>query len=969
MLIEIERERKRQHMLMVRNMDLHRKLEEREKRREEMMAEKRLQQEKKLQKKRLEMELLKELKKPVDDMRLKDLKDLPTLNRIPGLKLPAKAFSEILMVFEFLNNFGETLGFDMDSLPTLNSMQLALLNMEEASEEELINILQHLLVCAIEDPGLPGNSPVATVMGQKLKDVQINSFNLSEVLRLYFKAFVEHGPSSGPEVKIYRCLERNKPFLSLPPTIKAEILAFLSNELLCNQAIVKQLEENIETVATLRKDKWIVDCDLRRFKGIKTKREKKAEEEAEKEKLKEQTKEGEETSATDSKPNKKEEVKEEEDFVKKIDYESDRESGGEEENVPSLLNDQDEEPEMSNEEVDKKVDKLSRQCTLVTNKLNKAVNVVRVTCLGQDRFRRRFWVLPATGGVFVEGMESGEPDELQNNEPGDEEDEEEEETKMMETVKKEKSTASNSINGDSITMNGVSEVDSEQNSQMEVKSEDSQTKPDKRNGFESTTDTPLVATGVFDGKEANGDKSPPHASQGLPFPLINTPKKSDGKPWFSLLPREPCSRTILKIPSKHEQSPINGEVDSQDSKSMDTRTIDTETTVDQTPKTIQDIFIHLNSGGSIDASILASMEELGDVCPSLQKKLAQQREEQHEEPKKIPPDHQYGWWVTDSNQLKGLMDLLHERGVRERSLVKHIQKYLPYITTKCKTNAAEFDVTELDRKIYEQCSYGAPRDTGRYSKEVALRIDVSVIEEIEALEDKISSSSMQVRGWKPSLKIVNDPNISFKRKLASLVEDDDDNSVVANGVGEDYSEDEEDEDEEDEEENGDEVDTLCFAKERLLCTEAMIERRYLKPPLGFKSNTIVVSSGSTDEVAENAADENAPSGLLRWRDAVRECSTTAQLALLVNFLESCIAWDKSIMRAVSIFKDIEIEFHGIVLNRVASSVRVERTKPSYYFATDVTKDITCTASNLRWKRFPMVTGSVLSVRTRYVFVD
>ena len=79
----------------------------------------------------------------------------------------------------------------------------------------------------------------------------------------------------------------------------------------------------------------------------------------------------------------------------------------------------------------------------------------------------------------------------------------------------------------------------------------------------------------------------------------------------------------------------------------------------------------------------------------------------------------------------------------------------------------------------------------------------------------------------------------------------------------------------------------------------MIERRYLKPPLGFKSNTIVVSSGSVDDLAENAADGNAPSGLLRWRDAVRECPTTSQLALLVNFLESCIAWDKSIMRAVS----------------------------------------------------------------------
>lgn len=27
---------------------------------------------------------------------------------------------------------------------------------------------------------------------------------------------------------------------------------------------------------------------------------------------------------------------------------------------------------------------------------------------GQDRYRRRFWVLPQGGGVFVEGMESGE---------------------------------------------------------------------------------------------------------------------------------------------------------------------------------------------------------------------------------------------------------------------------------------------------------------------------------------------------------------------------------------------------------------------------------------------------------------------------------------------------------------------------------------------------------------------------------
>lgn len=27
---------------------------------------------------------------------------------------------------------------------------------------------------------------------------------------------------------------------------------------------------------------------------------------------------------------------------------------------------------------------------------------------GQDRYRRRYWVLPHCGGVFIEAMESGE---------------------------------------------------------------------------------------------------------------------------------------------------------------------------------------------------------------------------------------------------------------------------------------------------------------------------------------------------------------------------------------------------------------------------------------------------------------------------------------------------------------------------------------------------------------------------------
>lgn len=45
--------------------------------------------------------------------------------------------------------------------------------------------------------------------------------------------------------------------------------------------------------------------------------------------------------------------------------------------------------------------------------------------------------------------------------------------------------------------------------------------------------------------------------------------------------------------------------------------------------------------------------------------------------------------------------------------------------------------------------------------------------------------------------------------------------------------------------------------------------------------------------------ENIPKGLVSWRDAVSRSHTTAQLAMALYVLESCVAWDKSIMKAVS----------------------------------------------------------------------
>lgn len=63
---------------------------------------------------KLEIMQARELKKPVEDMQLKDHKPLPNLDRIPGVKLAGKAFANCLMAVEFLHNFGDTL--DMGKL-------------------------------------------------------------------------------------------------------------------------------------------------------------------------------------------------------------------------------------------------------------------------------------------------------------------------------------------------------------------------------------------------------------------------------------------------------------------------------------------------------------------------------------------------------------------------------------------------------------------------------------------------------------------------------------------------------------------------------------------------------------------------------------------------------------------------------------------------------------------------------------
>lgn len=66
------------------------------------------------------------------------------------------------------------------------------------------------------------------------------------------------------------------------------------------------------------------------------------------------------------------------------------------------------------------------------------------------------------------------------------------------------------------------------------------------------------------------------------------------------------------------------------------------------------------------------------------------------------------------------------------------------------------------------------------------------------------------------------------------------------------------------------------------------------------------TSGGSAPAQPVPAPDELPKGLVVWRDAVSRCQTSSQLAMCLYTLESSIAWDKSIMKAVS---------HSLVFNK------------------------------------------------------
>ncbi|XP_076631661.1 bromodomain adjacent to zinc finger domain protein 2B isoform X10 [Colletes latitarsis] len=983
--VELERERRRQHMALVRALENRRKMEEREKKRLEARAERIATKEKRAEQRKMEMELIEQIRKPVEDMELTDHRPLPDLKRIPGLKLSGQAFSDIVMVFEFLHNFGETLGFDMDSLPSLKSLQLALLNDEEA-EEEMLSVMTHLLVCAIEDPGIPQPARHTTGLGQSLRQADITHANISEVLRIYLyanatgevkaltgvclererdKKFADHHQNggdyastcSGKNAQFYEHLHNNetwkmserlrdKPFLALNPTHKAQMLAFLCNELLQNKAVIRQIEGSLETVAQLRKERFVLDTKIRKLRQLHSR---KVRMEAvgvivnktgdtitiEKKEVDDESNTTSTAVGTTPTPDEIHHEDEVEDM-------SENESEG-------TQPEEEEDKNLSGEELGKKLDKLLKQSEEQLQKLNSSSKQLRAHIFGQDRYWRRYWELACAGGIFIEAMESAEPEVLELQAELDEKYkdvpvEEKPETKQEDTktntenreneapnnVKEEKKFNSNEQEEDVKPLvdkakSEIEDVNCKKEHVQNCGSENStKVKEEKKHDVDGMTDaktnvtseeikqeTEVVSMDVdmkeetkkehedmdedmkpvrimedkicetipngdkynhvnnlHNGKELNGTfisskiHSPFDFNARVPgtFSVLTSiiADNSNEFNWFSILPRETCDTpgpstkqifgiaepTELRIPVF--PPPASPNYDRCDSPAPLILTQD-------------------------EAAQLEYLKVHGLPPPG--------------EAKPVPKDLRYGWWrIMDVDTFQELLEHFHSRGVREKELKRTtwatMESFLA-VTGRINVDPGNLTATELQQTPDEPDTLiPKPDNPETWSEQVALRVDAQLLEQVEALEDKVANASMQVKGWKLPPRAGTEEAEEIE-KLNEM----------------------------------EKISAVEQARQRLLSLEAAIERRYLKPPLGVctgdpnlaalkaeQAAAANANSNNSDPSNQTPApqEETTPRGLNNWRDATARAHTSAQLAMALYMLEASIAWDKSIMKAVSL---------------------------------------------------------------------
>ncbi|XP_030919580.1 bromodomain adjacent to zinc finger domain protein 2B isoform X12 [Geospiza fortis] len=933
-----ERERRRQHMMLMKAMEARKKAEEKERLKQEKRDEKRLNKERKLEQRRLELEMAKELKKPNEDMCLADQKPFPELPRIPGLVLDGSTFSDCLMVVQFLRNFGKVLGFDVAiDVPSLSVLQEGLLNIGD-SMGEVQDLLVKLVSAAVCDPGLGTGYKAKTILGEHLLNVGINRDNVSEILQIFMEAHCG-------QTELTESL-KTKAFQAHSPAQKASVLAFLVNELACSKSVVSEIDKNIDYMSNLRRDKWMVEGKLRKLRIIHAKKTGKRDAAGSGDG-------GEEPHSLETPaPGRKRRRKGgDSDYDDDDDDDSDDQADEDDEDEEDkddkkgkkaeVCEDEDDGDQTASvEELEKQIEKLTKQQSQYRKKLFEASHCLRSMMFGQDRYRRRYWILPQCGGIFVEGMESGEgleeiakeKEKLKKEESmhiKEEAFESEEKLHCLATThceQKESLKEKDSTNlflqkpGSFSKLSKLLEV-----AKMPPESDAISPKPNgsAANGctlsYPSNSKNslcslqPPASQSSIEKPESNNLFSPNASGTGKFYssPLIPNDQllktlTEKSRQWFSLLPRVPCDDTSVThvdppattaplTPQSHPPSnspspvpsPLLGSTSGQSPMGLSPFALSplqmktglpimglqfcgwptgVLTSNVPFPSPLPALgsglgLSEVNGNSFLTSSVPASKSESPALqaekiasAPSTAAEVAKPVD--YPNPKPIPEEMQYGWWrITDPEDLKSLLKVLHLRGIREKALQKQIQKHMDYITLACIKNkdVAIIDINEnednqVTRDVVENWSV----------EEQAMEMDLAVLQQVEDLERRVASASLQVKGWLcPEPASERDDLVYREHKSITRLHKKHDGDCAGGGEG----------------------------------NASSLERRSDNP-----LDIAVTRLADLERNIERRAEEDIAPGLRVWRRALSEARSAAQVALCIQQLQKSIAWEKSIMK-------------------------------------------------------------------------
>ncbi|XP_021121463.1 bromodomain adjacent to zinc finger domain protein 2B isoform X6 [Heterocephalus glaber] len=929
-----ERERRRQHMMLMKAMEARKKAEEKERLKQEKRDEKRLNKERKLEQRRLELEMAKELKKPNEDMCLADQKPLPELPRIPGLVLSGSTFSDCLMVVQFLQNFGKVLGFDVNiDVPNLSVLQEGLLNIGD-SMGEVQDLLVRLLSAAVCDPGLITGFKAKTALGEHLLNVGVNRDNVSEILQIFMEAHCG-------QTELTESL-KTKPFQAHTPAQKASILAFLINELACSKSVVSEIDKNIDYMSNLRRDKWVVEGKLRKLRIIHAKKTGKRDASGGLDLGEEQHPLG-----TPTPGRKRRRKGGDSDYDDDDDDDSDEQADEDEEEEDDkddkkgkktdICEDEDEGDQAASvEELEKQIEKLSKQQSQYRRKLFDASHSLRSMMFGQDRYRRRYWILPQCGGIFVEGMESGEGLE--------------EIAKEREKLKKAESIQSKEemfeTSGDPLNCSNTDHCEQKEDfkekdntnlflqkpgsfsklskllevAKMSPESDVLTPKPNisangctlsyQNSGKHSLGSIPSTATqNNMEKTDSNlfntGSNVPGKFYSPLPNDQLLKTLTEKNRQWFSLLPRTPCDDTSLthadmstaslvtpqsQPPSKSPSpapAPLLGSSAAQNPVGLSPFALSslqmksgvsimglqfcgwpTGVLTSNIPFTLplpslgSGLGLSEGNGNSFLTSNIASTKSESPIPPNEKVSSTQPasievaKPVDFPSPKPIPEEMQFGWWrIIDPEDLKTLVKVLHLRGIREKALQKQIQKHLDYITQACIKNK-DVAIIELNENEEHQVTQDIVENWS--VEEQAMEMDLSILQQVEDLERRVASASLQVKGWMcPEPASEREDLVYFEHKsFTKLCK------------------------EHDEELTGEEENSVHA-----------LERKSDNP-----LDIAVTRLADLERNIERRIEEDIAPGLRVWRRALSEARSAAQVALCIQQLQKSIAWEKSIMK-------------------------------------------------------------------------